>query len=269
MKNTFLTAADHRSQNFITPYHYGLFFKPLKSSDYYYSDFIVPAGYISSNATDVARYMQFMLNKTRNSESVNLLSPESYALLIGNHQTGYAMGWFRWEDDSMEIINHAGLNENFSSMFSFIPEANLGISILCNINSLEFCAKADQEIRSVILNKSYPESGSMERKMRWGAMIIPILVMIALIFNFRRWSMNEFQFGYVPGLIPNVRLITALALSFFLLFAVTSSFQMPIGKAIRFQPDIGWGLLLIALLGTISALARYFGTIKFSNEIEK
>jgi CubicO group peptidase (beta-lactamase class C family) len=267
MKNTFLTAADHRSQNFIRPYHYGPFFTPLKSSDYYYSDFIVPAGYVSSNATDVARYMQFMLNKTKTPEGDTLLSPEGYALLTGNHQTGYAMGWFRWEDDSLEVINHAGLNENFSSMFTFIPEADIGISILCNINSLEFCAKADQEIRSIILSKSYPPSGSMEKKMRWGAMFIPLFILVVLIFNFRRWSMNEFQFGFVPGIIPNVRLVIGVILSLFLLFAVTTTFQMPLTKAIRFQPDIGWGLLLIAILGIISSLARYFGTIEFSNEI--
>jgi len=267
MKNTYLTAADHRSHNFIKPYHYGPFFKPLKSSDYYYSDFIVPAGYVSSNATDAARYLQFMLKKTKTPEGDTLLSPEGYAVLTGNHQTGYAMGWFRWEDDSLEIMNHSGLNENYSSMFSFIPEANIGISILCNINSLEFCAKADQEIRSIILSKSYSATGSMEKKMRWGAIFLPLFILVALIFNFRRWSMNEFQFGFVPGIIPNVRLVIGIVLSVFLLFAITTIFQMPLTKAIRFQPDIGWGLLFIAVLGTISALARYFGTIEFSNEI--
>jgi hypothetical protein len=98
--------------------------------------------------------------------------------------------------------------------------------------------------------------------MRWGAFIIPLLLLPGLIFNLIRWKRNGSRFGFISGFLPNLRLVLTLGLSLFLLFAVTRTFQMFISNSIRYQPDIGWGLVMIAVLGVISGFARYFGTIR-------
>jgi CubicO group peptidase (beta-lactamase class C family) len=264
MTDTWLTGAENKKHNLIQPYQYSIFMVPSKSRPYFYSDYIVPAGYISSTISDAGKYLRFMLNETISDKGDTLLNPESVSIVTGKGQTGYAMGWFAYKQDSMEIINHTGLNENFSSSFDFIPKAGIGVAVLCNINSLEFCTKADQQIRSIIFTgKPVKESSfSMEKFMRQVACGLPILLLILLIFNMRKWIKNEFQVGFVPGLLPNLRLVTGVVLSLLLLFAVTSTFQMHLGKAIRFSPDIGWGLLLIAILGVSSAFAAYFGNIE-------
>ena len=262
MNNTYMSNTENYENNLIQPFQYTMFFIPTKSRNYYYSDFLVPAGYISSNITDVSRYIRFMLNKTVGDSGDTLISAESYNTLTGKGQTGYAMGWFRYQEDSLEVINHSGLNENFSSLFTFYPDLKAGWAILCNINSLEFCGMLDQEIKALVLNKTYPKSPvSFEHIMRWSTSIIPLLILIALIINFRRWSKNEFQFGALKGSGPNIRLVLAIVLSIILLFAVTGAFDMKMGKVIRFSPDIGWGLVVIAILGIMSGFARYFAKL--------
>jgi len=262
MNKTYFTGDENRTKNYIQPHQYTFCFIPVKSRDYYYSDFLVPAGHISSNAGDLAKYLRFLLNRTAMQSGDTLLSAESFDSLTGRGQTGYAMGWFRYEEDSTEIVNHAGLNENFSSSLAFFPDLGVGVAVLCNINSLEFCARAEQEIRSEIMGKSYPAPRfSFEKIMRWGVFIIPVIIVIGLIYNFFRWRKNEFQVDLVRGFLPNFRLIVAIILSLILLFGVTSTFQMHIVKSIRFQPDIGWGLVLIAILGIISSFIHYFGTV--------
>jgi len=102
--------------------------------------------------------------------------------------------------------------------------------------------------------------------MRRSAFIIPLLIGIGLIFNLNRWRKNGNQIGFTPRFLPNLRLVFGVILSIFLLVAVTKMYQMFITNSIRFQPDIGWGLVLIALLGVTSAFVHYFGTVGNSNE---
>lgn len=264
MTHTWLTGPENNKHNLIQPWQYSVFMMPSKSRFYFYSDFIVPAGYISSTITDMAKYLRFMLNGTVSENGDTLLDTGNLQLLTGRGQEGYAMGWFSYKQDSLDIISHSGLNENYSSSLTFIPSLGIGVAVLCNINSLEFCSKADQQIQSVLLRNKPAEmpSFSMEKFMRWMACVLPIMLTILLIFNMRKWIKNEYQVEFVRAWLPNVRLVIGVVLSLSLLFAVTNTFQMHLGKAIRFSPDIGWGLLLIAILGIMSSLARYFGNIE-------
>jgi CubicO group peptidase (beta-lactamase class C family) len=261
MTHTSFTLANNVENNLISPYQYSICFLPVKSRSFYYSDFIVPAGYVSSNITDISTYLRLWLNNMITEKGDTLVSARGYKWLTGEEQTGYAMGWFRYISDSMEIVNHSGLNENFSSLLSFCPGRNLGIAILCNVNSLEFCGRVDQEIQSVISGKPVRNAFfSMEKMLRWGTFLIPLLLLMGLIYNLARWRKNYMGIGLVKGLIPNLRLISGIGLSLWLVIGVTHSFQMHLSKAIRFSPDIGWGLLLIAIFGITSSLMRYFGT---------
>ncbi|HLO58172.1 MAG TPA: serine hydrolase domain-containing protein [Bacteroidales bacterium] len=263
MTDTWLTEKENNQHNLIQPYQYSIFMMPSKSRFYFYSDYILPAGYISSTINDIGSYLRYMLNRTVSDKGDTVLSAQNYDLLTGAGQSGYAMGWFRYKDDSIDIVNHSGLDENYASSFLFMPETGIGIGILSNINTMEFCARADQQIRSILLKgkPAVTPSFSMEKFMRWTACILPILILILLIYNMGRWIKNDFQAEFVPGWKPNVRLIIGVGLSLFLLFTVLGAFQMPLGKAIRFAPDIGWGLILIAALGVFSSLVRYFSNI--------
>jgi CubicO group peptidase (beta-lactamase class C family) len=270
MTNTRFTRNDNYAHNLITPYQYSVCFKPMRSSNYYYSDFLLPAGYISSNTSDLGKYLQLMLAKTAPASDDSLLSPESYALLTGKGHTGYAMGWFSYMQDSMEVINHSGLDENFSSTLFFMPDIGLGGVLLCNINSLEFCGRVEQELKAMVTAKPAPVYPfSFEKIMRWGACLVPLLLLAGMVINFIRWNKYGFRMVFTSRIIPNIRLVIGVALSLLLVAGLARSYQMFIIQIIRYQPDIGWGLVLIAVFGTFSALMRYWGTALKYKEAEE
>ncbi len=93
------------------------------------------AGYIISNATDIAQWLLFQMG----------LKPDSlYSLAQTSHQrdesvplhnmSSYAMGWDVSLDGTGEI-SHSGLNPNFTSYIGFRPGNKTGVAILVNSNS--------------------------------------------------------------------------------------------------------------------------------------
>ncbi len=97
-----------------------------------------PAGYVISNAIDMERWMKLQLGLIKN-------IPEQYQRIIKrSHEPDtsvaahgyfyYAGGWNVHVNNAKEI-HHGGNNPNYSSMMIFIPERNVGICILSNMNS--------------------------------------------------------------------------------------------------------------------------------------
>jgi CubicO group peptidase (beta-lactamase class C family) len=260
MKNTWCTFRQNNSHDLIRPYHYIACGIPFRSKTYRYSDFMVPAGYISSNAVDLASYIRFMLRRCVTAEGDTILRQPACDMLTGGTVTGYAMGWFNSDYDSVRIIRHTGLDENYASSLDFYPDRHTGWAVLCNVNSLEFCDRVDQTIDASLRGKPEPVFRSNEIIIRWTAFLMPLLLLAGAVFNLVRWSRYGFRTGIVTRILPGLRLITGIFLSIVGLIFVTKAFQMNIVSGIRFDPDIMWGLILIAFIGILSSFARYFGT---------
>jgi CubicO group peptidase (beta-lactamase class C family) len=266
MENTYFTGKDNHEHNLIQPYHKLIWDLSFKSKDYYYSDFMLPAGYISSNINDLCNFLRFMLNKTIAFSGDTMLSASNYGNLIGEGQTGYAMGWYHFKYNSIDVVDHSGLTENFNSSLSFFPDVNLGCVILCNVNSLEFCAQADKNLRLMLAGKPVPVFRHAAKTVRWMAFLIPVALLLGLIYNFARWKKYGFRLGFVPKVMPNLRLLLGISFSIILFLAISLSLEMYITTIVRSQPDIGWGLILTTVLGVTSSLVRYFVTAKKMRE---
>nr|BFF38237.1 hypothetical protein BACY1_00420 [Tenacibaculum mesophilum] len=93
------------------------------------------AGYVVSNAEDIAQWMKYQINP--NDESLGNLIDSSHERdkRVPLHgMTAYAGGWNIALDGSNNIF-HAGLNPNFSSHIAINKEAKTGVAILTNSNS--------------------------------------------------------------------------------------------------------------------------------------
>jgi CubicO group peptidase (beta-lactamase class C family) len=260
MNHTVLTQAKALESNLIQPYHYLFWGIPVRSKVYDFSDYLVPAGYISSNIHDLAAYMQFMLDKTVSVSGDTLLPESLYRELTGLDKDGYAMGWFHSSGDSISMVSHSGLDENFSSSFTFFPGKDVGYAILCNANSLEFCGLADGAIRGILFNKPYALKGNMEKKMRGAAFFIPIFLLAGFIINLIRWRKWSYGIGMTGKVVPVMRWLLGVVLSIVPLVMLSKMYQLHVKDMIRFSPDIAWGLILIMIIGTLSATIRYLGT---------
>lgn len=96
----------------------------------------VPAGYISSSAADMGKYLQMYLNGGMDIVSQSSIDTMFYDHVPkdGNGQDFYGMGWGYSEQYSQPWLNHSGLVENYTSNMFILPEKEIGIAVLVNMN---------------------------------------------------------------------------------------------------------------------------------------
>ena len=97
----------------------------------------VPAGYLSSSASDMGRYLQMYLNGGMDIIGQNSIDTMFYegVYIDGASPYYYGMGWQLSPGQYSEpILNHAGLVENYTSNMFILPESGIGIVILINMN---------------------------------------------------------------------------------------------------------------------------------------
>jgi CubicO group peptidase (beta-lactamase class C family) len=97
---------------------------------------VAPAGAVWSNAEDMVRYMLMQLNRgvaldgTRVVSEKNLL--ETQTINISTGAGSYGMGWFIDQYHGLKQISHGGNTSDFTSEFTFLPDADLGVLVLMN-----------------------------------------------------------------------------------------------------------------------------------------
>ncbi|MDE7453428.1 MAG: beta-lactamase family protein [Clostridia bacterium] len=113
--------------------------KPQYPKDY--NDWItVPAGYLSSSATDLGKYLQSYITSL-NGEKV-IVSQEGVNQMFtdgvdvgGEIPYRYCMGWNRIREPLEEtVLRHSGLVETGMSCIYVLPERGLGVAVLINTN---------------------------------------------------------------------------------------------------------------------------------------
>lgn len=96
-----------------------------------------PAGYIISNAKDIARWLRLQM-KLEETEFTPLIlksqQRDETVPPLANTLLSYAMGWYKSVSGN-GIIEHAGDNPNFTAHIVFNPAKRLGVAVLANSNS--------------------------------------------------------------------------------------------------------------------------------------
>lgn len=109
------------------------------------------AGYIISNAKDLAKWLKFQMGLSQSQLSGLALSTHQRDETVPLHgMSSYAMGWEVSLDGSGEIY-HDGLNPNFTSYIAFSPLKGKGVVVLANSNS-SFTNIIGQNVMDVLNN---------------------------------------------------------------------------------------------------------------------
>ena len=110
-------------------------------------DAIGPAGSVNSNAEDMTQYLLMFLSKGKHGEAQVLSesnvaqmttpqmvtpSPPRY-LEIGHATYGMALGISSYRGHKM--VSHGGAIDGFAALLSFLPQDNLGVIVLTNLES--------------------------------------------------------------------------------------------------------------------------------------
>lgn len=95
----------------------------------------VPAGYISSSVSDMAKYLQMYLRGGQGivrADSLNTMLYDGVYVEDGGYS--YGMGWILTEEFEEPVLCHSGLVENYMSYMLLLPERDLGMVFLINMN---------------------------------------------------------------------------------------------------------------------------------------
>ncbi len=132
-----------------------------------------PAGYIISNAEDMAKWLKIQMGTFDGSKLSKELIEDSHKPKVQEFDTVsyYAKGWFVREKDDV-VIYHPGDNPNYSSFIVYNPEKKIGVAVLSNIDS-SYVAKVADGIYGILIGKDY-KRGIMD--LRKTADVISILI---------------------------------------------------------------------------------------------
>lgn len=114
-------------------------------------DNIGPAGSINSNVRDMAQWVRLQLGRGKYAGKqlissgnhnemwlpnihIRLQGPTAGYLAPGAKMSGYGMGWFLQDFDGRLAVHHGGNIDGMSAMVAMLPEENLGVVILTNMN---------------------------------------------------------------------------------------------------------------------------------------
>lgn len=119
-----------------------------------------PAGYIITNAEDLAKWIKIQLGTEGSikfdENLVDISHIPDRTVAPSSDGSSYACGWSVFQDGG-GMISHGGSNPNYSSYILFRPQEKYGIGILANLNS-SYTEAIANGINNIILGEKPKDS---------------------------------------------------------------------------------------------------------------
>lgn len=246
----------------IKPGYQYLFGFPIKRS-FEHNNNDTPAGDISSNTRDMAKFMQTIINqgKTETNEIITQASLEEMHTLISNR---YGMGFSIGDWNGLHSVRHTGLSKNYSSAINILPDNNLGIVILTNVNSFYATRTIMDGLIRRLNNQEIINYIPYEIYVRYFVLVMLLWTLIEFVLTGRTWYKNGFPLTLTSPLKLKFQLFFDIALSFMWLIIVPILAKIPLTEIPVQQPDLGSFLIIGTILGILRSILKYM--IK-SNEL--
>jgi CubicO group peptidase (beta-lactamase class C family) len=166
--------------------------------------YLIPAGFIVSNSTDMANYLSIFLSegtfKDREIISVNTLR-EMLTPYFGD-KTGISMGW----GVSETSIGHSGNTRGFSNRSYIFPNDEYAISVMSSINNGPFLDGNSETLKAI---SSHIRNKFFERNLisEWHLSLLLLLLVIVDFSFFLRKIIKWKRDGFPTMLVKSNRVI--------------------------------------------------------------
>jgi len=209
----------------------------------------LPAGTLIASVEDLSRYAIAHLNEGRYLD-ISITSPQGMAELHapaisqGGEQY-YAMGWNVGKADGISYLVHAGDAGRNHAIVILMPDRNSGLILLANASGFVQSEQVNDIGREIfyLLNgkPAVPVTLPLSLQLQYGGLILtPLFQILGIVFVWRkRQHINAL--GFLLTIILNLAVV-------FSLFGFSLS-RMPLPSMLVFDPDIGYDLVIIAVLG--------------------
>ncbi len=243
----------------------------LKSSPHYPvsdQDWItLPAGYLSSSANDLGRYLQMYLNDGQgvlSEESIQTMFYRDTVYVEGDIPFWYGYGWTTVKEPLSEpVLRHSGLVETGTSCVFILPESGLAVAVTANVNDYfvtnEMMDRLGWGIVLMLLGSPPNEISGGEyllSHLRIDLIMLAVLAaaVLGVILSFKRGGRGKKAWLSF--------LLIHLVLPVLILLIVPVGFATPLWVARAFVPDVFITVVLSALLLLISGIIRGIGLLR-------
>lgn len=264
MKKTFATYQETQNFGLKNGYQY-LFGYPIKKS-FGYNDNGIAAGDIASNTKDLSNFLQILLKNGQIGKD-SLLAKNTLKQMFTPFSNRYGMGFSIGDWNGLHSIRHSGLTRNYSSAINILPNQNYGIVILTNINSF-YAVRNLMDGVIIRLNKQEKVAYiPYEIYFRYAILGLFLWSFIEFLLRLNKWRKQKFAFNYSKNKKTIFRLLVSIFVALSWLFTVPYFAEIPLLSMLIMQPDLGYSLFAVAIIGTLSGFVQYF--IKSNTNEEK
>lgn len=220
----------------------------------------VPAGYLSSSASDLGKYLQAYLNG-----GGNLLSDESVQAMLENGVEvnaeipySYGFGWTKIREPLQETVyRHSGLVETGMSCIYLLPERGIGVAVLINTNDYfvtnDMMDRLDWSIPLLLMGEQPNEIGESEYALKhlgYDVLYLLVLACAVLPLFFLKRYLKPLA-GKKLAVRTGLLVLTHLVFPVLLLLLSQIAFATPLWVAKAFVPDF----YLTAVLSSVILFA--------------
>lgn len=163
MNNSTMSLAEmQKAKDFSFGYEYNFDTKETRRLPFREIGEVGPAGSINSSANDMAKWINFVLDKGTIGGK-RLLSEKGFEEwtkkqmnVTPNGSVAYGLGWFIQELKGRKIVQHGGNIDGFNSMVAMMPDEKIGFVMLTNVSASPLGNEMMQIVFSGLLEDSKP-----------------------------------------------------------------------------------------------------------------
>lgn len=226
----------------------------------------VPAGYISSSANDLGRYLQMYLNGGEDiisQKSIDIMFSGDTVYVNDDVPFWYGYGWATVKEPLAEpVLRHSGLVETGTSCVFIIPERGIGVAITTNVNDYfvtnEMMDSLGWGVVLMILGEQpneISENAYLLNHLRIDLIMLAVLAVSILPLGLLPKYVKTIKKRRIFQVVISV-VILHLLLPVFILFIVPLFFKTPLWVARAFVPDVYITVIVSSSLLFVGGIAK-------------
>lgn len=186
----------------LMPGHQYVFGFPVERTEVGYHRYEIPAGLAVASLEDMVRFGQFHLGDGEAGEG-RVLDEERLEAMHrpADGETGYAMGLGVERRFGTRVLAHNGLTRAYHSSLMLLPERDVGVVVLSNVNSYESGAAETlaANLASVAIGEPGESMTNLEFWVRLALGLVLLAVLGATVSRIAEWASTGFHVGLAPG----------------------------------------------------------------------
>ena len=239
----------------------------------------VPAGYLSSSTNDLGRYLQMYLNGGEgiiSKQSIDKMFYGDTVYIEDDIPFWYGYGWAMVKEPlSKPVLRHSGLVETGTSCLFIIPESEIGVAIITNVNDFfvtnEMMDSLGWGIILMLLGENPNEiedNAYLLGHLRIDLIMFMVFAVAILPICFLPRYRKSFKKGKTIREVIFL-VVYHLILPIFILFIIPIFFQTPLWVAKAFVPDVFIIVVLSTALLFFTGIIKTIMLIRYSSKARK